>query len=81
MMGNVEKLRKQLDEVNLQLLELINKRAELVQEIGQVKKQQGVNRFDPVRERDMLDLIAEKNTGPFETSTLQHIFKEIFMNY
>ncbi len=78
MMGNVEKLRKQLDEVNLQLLELINKRAELVQEIGQVKKQQGVNRFDPVRERDMLDLIAEKNTGPFETSTLQHIFKEIF---
>ncbi|MFA8439232.1 bifunctional 3-deoxy-7-phosphoheptulonate synthase/chorismate mutase [Pueribacillus sp. YX66] len=77
-MGNVEQLREQLDEVNLQLLELINKRAELVQEIGQVKKVQGVNRFDPVRERNMLDLIAEKNTGPFETSTLQHIFKEIF---
>ncbi len=77
-MGNVEQLRDQLDEVNLQILELINKRAGLVQEIGQVKKAQGVNRFDPVRERKMLDLIAEKNEGPFETSTLQHIFKEIF---
>lgn len=79
-MGNVEleQLREQLDDVNLKLLELINKRAELVQEIGNVKKVQGVNRFDPVRERDMLDLIAEKNEGPFETSTLQHIFKEIF---
>ena len=77
-MGNVDELRAKLDEVNLQLLDLINKRAELVQEIGQVKKVQGVNRFDPVRERSMLDLIAEKNKGPFETSTLQHIFKEIF---
>lgn len=26
----------------------------------------------------MLNLIAENNKGPFETSTLQHIFKEIF---
>lgn len=79
LMGNdLEKLRNQLDEVNLQLLELINKRAELVQQIGHVKKVQGINRFDPVRERDMLNLIAENNKGPFETSTLQHIFKEIF---
>jgi 3-deoxy-7-phosphoheptulonate synthase / chorismate mutase len=79
-MSNVEldQLREQLDEVNLQLLELINKRAELVQQIGKVKNTQGINRFDPVRERKMLDLIAESNEGPFETSTLQHIFKEIF---
>ena len=74
----LDQLREQLDEVNLELLELINKRAELVQKIGEVKKVQGINRFDPVRERKMLDLIAEKNEGPFETSTLQHIFKEIF---
>lgn len=79
-MGNdqLEKLRNQLDEVNLKLLDVINERAKLVQEIGRVKSTQGVNRFDPVRERKMLDLIAEKNEGPFETSTLQHLFKQIF---
>lgn len=71
-------LRDKLDTVNLKLLELINERAELVQEIGKVKREQGVNRFDPVRERKMLDLIAEHNKGPFETSTLQHLFKQIF---
>jgi 3-deoxy-7-phosphoheptulonate synthase/chorismate mutase len=71
-------LRDKLDEVNLKLLELINERAQLVQEIGQLKSKQGVNRFDPVRERNMLNHIAENNKGPFETSTLQHIFKEIF---
>lgn len=74
----VDTLRAKLDDVNLQLLELINERAHLVQEIGKVKGTQGVNRFDPVRERSMLDHIAAHNKGPFETGTLQHIFKQIF---
>lgn len=79
-MSNVEldKLRSQLDEINLKLLDLINERAGIVKEIGQLKEKQGVNRFDPVRERKMLDHIAENNDGPFQTSTLQHLFKEIF---
>ncbi|GEL08059.1 bifunctional 3-deoxy-7-phosphoheptulonate synthase/chorismate mutase [Salisediminibacterium halotolerans] len=79
-MGNeqLEELRGQLDEVNEQLVELISKRAEIAQEIGRVKRSQGLNRFDPVRERSMLNMIEEKNEGPFETSTMQHIFKEIF---
>ncbi len=79
-MGNeqLEELRAKLDEVNLKLLDTINERAKLVQEIGKVKSAQGVNRFDPVRERKMLDLIAVNNEGPFETSTLLHLFKQIF---
>ncbi|NLP52015.1 bifunctional 3-deoxy-7-phosphoheptulonate synthase/chorismate mutase [Bacillus sp. RO1] len=76
--NELDALRKQVEELNLQLLEVINKRGELVQEIGKLKEAQGVNRYDPVRERKMLDLITEHNDGPFETSTLQHIFKEIF---
>lgn len=71
-------LREKLDEINLQLLELINERGQIVQEIGKVKLKSGVNRFDPVRERKMLDVIATHNDGPFKTSTVQHIFKQIF---
>ncbi|KQL57455.1 MULTISPECIES: bifunctional 3-deoxy-7-phosphoheptulonate synthase/chorismate mutase [Bacillaceae] len=74
----LDELRDQLDKVNLDLLEQINKRARLVKEIGEVKRQQGIARFDPVRERKMLDHIAEHNSGPFETGTLQHLFKQIF---
>lgn len=76
--GNVKDLRSKLDRVNLEILELINNRAELVQEIGQVKDTQSMKRFDPVRERDMLNKIKEKNSGPFMDSTIEHIFKEIF---
>jgi len=79
-MGNQElnELRKQVEDVNLKLLELINERGRLVEEIGRVKETQGVNRFDPVRERDMLNIIKQYNDGPFENATIEHIFKEIF---
>jgi 3-deoxy-7-phosphoheptulonate synthase/chorismate mutase len=76
--AELDLLRAQLDDVNLKLLSLLNERAKVVKEIGKVKETQGTNRFDPVRERYMLDKIAAENEGPFETSTLQHIFKEIF---
>ncbi|MCA0972774.1 bifunctional 3-deoxy-7-phosphoheptulonate synthase/chorismate mutase [Halobacillus litoralis] len=74
----LDQLRSQLDDVNLQLLNLINKRGDLVKDIGQIKEQQGTNRFDPVRERAMLDHISNHNQGPFEDSTVTHLFKEIF---
>lgn len=79
-MSNTEldQLRTRVDEINLELLKLINERAQLVQDIGRVKEGQGVYRYDPVRERRMLDLIKDKNDGPFDNATIDHIFKEIF---
>jgi len=79
-MSNLEldNLRARVDEVNLELLKLINERAQLVKDIGRVKEGQGVYRFDPVRERMMLDKIKEHNDGPFDNATIDHIFKEIF---
>lgn len=74
----MDELRHQVEEVNEQLLELINKRATLVQEIAKVKQKQNMLRYDPVRERDMLNHITSKNSGPFINSTIEHIFKEIF---
>lgn len=73
-----EKLREQLDEVNLEILEQINRRAKIVQQIGQLKVKQSMKKFDPEREREMLDKILQANTGPFAASTVEHIFKEIF---
>ncbi|WLD93408.1 bifunctional 3-deoxy-7-phosphoheptulonate synthase/chorismate mutase [Alkalihalobacillus sp. AL-G] len=77
-MTKLEVLRQEIEEINQKLLELLNERGKVVQKIGKIKEMQGVNRFDPVRERQLLNLITENNQGPFETSTLQHIFKSIF---
>lgn len=78
MNNNMEQLRDSMDSVNLELLKLINQRADIVKQIGEIKEQQGMNRFDPVREREMLNKLVENNDGPFENTTVEHIFKEIF---
>jgi 3-deoxy-7-phosphoheptulonate synthase / chorismate mutase len=74
----VDKLRKQLDEINLQLLQLLSQRATLVQEIGEIKKNQGVDKFDPEREKKMLDQLIQHNQGPFDDQTVRYLFKQIF---
>ncbi|RIW35711.1 3-deoxy-7-phosphoheptulonate synthase [Bacillus salacetis] len=76
--NELDQLRSRVDEINLKLLDNINERARLVQEIGRVKEKQGTSRFDPVRERDMLNTIIDHNDGPFDNTTIEHIFKEVF---
>lgn len=74
----LEGLRDRIDGLNLEILRLINERAEVVNEIGKIKEKQGVNRYDPLRERHMLDLIKEHNNGPLNQMTVDYIFKQIF---
>ena len=74
----LEQKREELDQLNLEILKLINQRATLSKEIGELKLSQGTNKFDPERERHMLNLITENNHGPFEDSTVQYLFKQIF---
>ncbi|AVK83867.1 chorismate mutase [Lysinibacillus sp. B2A1] len=75
---DLESLRSQIDGLNLEILRLINERAAVVNEIGKIKEKQGVNRYDPLRERHMLDLIKENNQGPLNQMTVDYIFKQIF---
>ncbi|MGL4521965.1 MAG: bifunctional 3-deoxy-7-phosphoheptulonate synthase/chorismate mutase [Bacilli bacterium] len=75
---DLEKLRTELDEVNVKILELLNARTDIVQKIGQMKEEQGLKKFDPERESQMLSKLAELNEGPLPTSAVRHVFKEIF---
>ncbi|TCP28935.1 3-deoxy-D-arabinoheptulosonate-7-phosphate synthase /chorismate mutase [Scopulibacillus darangshiensis] len=75
---SLEGLRSQIDAIDLELLELLNRRGKIVENIGKVKEEQGTNRYDPVRERQLLDTVRDNNEGPFSTATLQHLFKQIF---
>ncbi|MCM3757500.1 bifunctional 3-deoxy-7-phosphoheptulonate synthase/chorismate mutase [Sporosarcina aquimarina] len=78
--NDLEELRSQVTELNVKILELINDRTAVVQEIGKVKEKQGVNRYDPVREREMLDFLKDANKGPIPNGILEQVFKGIFMS-
>src|SRR5699024_9483522 len=77
---NLEQLRQKVDTLNVDILDLINERTALVKQIGKVKEKQGVNRYDPIREREMLNFLKDYNKGPLPNGILDEIFKGIFMS-
>lgn len=76
--SRLQELRKQIDPINLQILELLNKRAEIAREIGHVQQQIGTTFYDPQREAEMLTELQKANKGPFSNDTIQALFREIF---
>lgn len=75
---SLEALRREVSGLNLELLDLLNRRADAVQRIGEIKKEQGLDTYDPLRESRMLEQILKKNHGPFPDGVVTALFKEIF---
>lgn len=70
-------LRDQIDAIDVQLLDLLNRRARVAQEVGHVKNKVDAPVFRPEREAQVLRGIAERNSGPLGNNELQTIFREI----
>ncbi len=70
-------LRQQIDELDRQIVELLNKRAEVVVKVGKAKKAGGAPTYAPEREHTVLQRIAEFNKGPLPQVTLQSIYREL----
>ncbi|MFN3505810.1 MAG: prephenate dehydratase domain-containing protein, partial [Caldimicrobium sp.] len=59
------------------ILELLNKRAEIALKIGQIKTAKKIPFYDPVREKKIINNLLEKNKGPFPAETIKILFREI----
>lgn len=70
-------LRDQIDAIDVQLLDLLNRRARVAQEVGHVKNKVDAPVFRPEREAQVLRGIADRNPGPLGNNELQTIFREI----
>jgi 3-deoxy-7-phosphoheptulonate synthase/chorismate mutase len=76
--NTIGELRKQVDEINLHILDLLSQRARIVSEIGKLHSAMGNSHYDPAREAEMLTALQQANKGPFSNATIQGIFREIF---
>jgi chorismate mutase/prephenate dehydratase len=70
-------LRGQIDKLDLQILEMINKRASVAAQIGKVKADQGGEVFSAAREEEVLGNVLAANGGPLEPVTIKAIFREL----
>jgi len=76
-MKELEKLRKDIDEIDTEILNLLNKRAHIVVEIARIKRNERAKFYSPEREREILERITSLNKGPFPNDTLKVIYREI----
>ncbi|HCY6595437.1 TPA: bifunctional 3-deoxy-7-phosphoheptulonate synthase/chorismate mutase [Staphylococcus aureus] len=78
MSNKLESYRSEIVSLNHQILDLLSKRGELAQKIGEEKLKQGTHIYDPQREKEMLNDLIDSNKGPFNDNTIKQLFKEIF---
>jgi chorismate mutase/prephenate dehydratase len=71
------KLRERIDAVDRELLDLLNRRATLAQEVGEIKKREGSVVFRPEREAQVIDGLKARNQGPLKTESVAPIWREI----
>ncbi len=73
----VSQLREQLTSADRSLVEAINKRLKLVQQLWRYKEQHGLPFLDPDREQWMLQYLARANRGPLSAEGLAEIYAQI----
>lgn len=74
---HLEKMRKHIDEVDTEIVQLINQRLEITQKVGELKKKYGFPVFDASRENLILKRISELNDGPAKDTVLHYIYTVI----
>jgi chorismate mutase len=70
-------LRQDIDITDAQLVELLNQRCEQSLAIRRLKRHNGVELYDAVREAEILNSVAAANAGPLTDTGLRAIFSHI----
>lgn len=74
---SLDDLRRQIDELDLEILRLLNERMEIVEQIAAFKRRVGIEVQDRGREEAILSRLEEENRGPLSWEAVEGIFREI----
>ena len=74
---SLNELRRQIDSIDTEILELLSRRARLAQEVGLSKSRTASQFFAPERERQIFERLSSANPGPLSGAAIKAIFREI----
>ena len=77
-MSQIDKLRKQIDKIDFQILDLLKKRSKIAENIGKEKKSN--NLFRPERQASILKNILKKNRNNLNPSYILSFWRSIFLS-
>lgn len=75
---SLEELRNQIDSLDNQMLEILNKRMEVVKHVGELKKSTQTVIYRPEREKQIVDRLDSMNNGLLNRAAIEAIYLEIF---
>ena len=73
----IQSLRKRIDAIDQEIAGCLNRRAGCVLEVGEIKERTGMPIYDPGRERQIVERLARKNTGPLPDAAIRRLFERI----
>jgi chorismate mutase len=74
---DIEHWRKEIDDIDAELLRLLNMRARLALKVGALKQAADLPYCDPERERHVLQRLREINDGPLDERAVRRVFRRI----
>lgn len=69
--------RRRVDELDRELVRMLNRRAQMTIQLGQLKKAAGLPARDEAREETILRHVRRLNPGPLDDTALTAIFRAI----
>ena len=74
---DIEHWRKEIDDIDSELLRLLNMRARLAIKVGALKQAAHIPFCDPDRERAVLQRLQAINCGPLDERAVGKVFRRI----
>ena len=76
-MKQLDELRRRIDALDEELVRLLSARAACALEIGRVKKQAGLEIYQPSREAEVLAHVQDVNGGPLDHGAIRRLFERV----
>ena len=76
----LEKYREEINKIDKNLVDFLNKRAVVVMKIKKLKEDRDVPLYDAKREEELINNIIKYNKGPLYNDNIIQIFESILRN-
>ena len=74
---DLARCRERIDQIDSRLVDLLNERTLIVEEIGRIKQHLTLAIYEPKREEEVFANITRQNRGPLSNMAIKHIFERI----
>jgi len=74
---DIDHWRSEIDRIDLQLVELLDRRSRCAIEIVKLKHKSNLGVYDPEREKEVIRLVQEAARGPLSKAAIKRLFERI----